>query len=116
MFSQLSISPKYHLVNLPSPSSHAGHSSILSTVTYNANKPTEEADRGTLTNPFAISEVMSKAVLNDMASQEPERFDALERAGFKTERYGNIQEHILVRLGGHYMDVGASKMVADGLV
>lgn len=59
---------------------------------------------------------MSKAALSDMASKEPERFDALERAGFKTERYGNIQEHILVRLGGHYIDVGASKMIADGLV
>jgi hypothetical protein len=51
-----------------------------------------------------------------MASEEPERFDALERAGFKVERYGDLTHHINERLGGHYMDVGASAKIVKGLV
>ncbi|KUJ21180.1 dimethylaniline monooxygenase (N-oxide forming) [Mollisia scopiformis] len=88
----------------------------VSSLSYNATNPTEVADRGSLTTPFGVADLMSQAVLHDMASKESERFDSLERAGFKTERYGNIQEHILVRLGGHYMDVGASKKIAAGLI
>ncbi len=89
---------------------------FIKIVSYNANKPTEEADRSTLTNPYAVADLVSQVALSDMTSKEPERFDALERAGFKTERYGSIQENILIRAGGHYMDVGASKKIADGLV
>lgn len=47
---------------------------------------------------------------------DPERFDALERAGFKTERYGDIAFQVNEKLGGHYMDVGASAKIAKGLV
>ncbi|CZR66219.1 related to flavin-containing monooxygenase [Phialocephala subalpina] len=94
----------------------AEHYFKIVTLNYNAQKPTHEADRGTLTSPFAVAELMSCATLSAMASKEPERFDALERVGFKVERYGNIQDHIVNRLGGHYMDVGASKKIAEGLI
>lgn len=94
----------------------AEHYFKITALNYNANNPTHEADRSTLTSPFAVAELMSCATLHDMASKEPERFDALERVGFKAERYGNIQENILVKLGGHYMDVGASAKIAKGLI
>jgi hypothetical protein len=51
-----------------------------------------------------------------MARQEPDRFDALEKAGFRVERYGSIQHCILQRQGGHYMDIGACEKVAKGFV
>jgi len=51
-----------------------------------------------------------------MARQEPERFDALQRAGFLTERYGSMTHHIYNLFGKHYMDVGASAKIAKGLV
>ena len=47
---------------------------------------------------------------------KPERFDALERAGFKMERNGQLAVHIFERFGGHYLDVGASKKIVDGKV
>jgi len=54
--------------------------------------------------------------LHSRARGEPERFDALERAGFLVDRYGNMAHHLYNRLGGHYMDVGASAKIAQGLV
>jgi hypothetical protein len=49
-------------------------------------------------------------------SLEPERFDALEAAGFRVERNGNLINYVFGRYGGHYVDVGVSKMISDGLV
>lgn len=51
-----------------------------------------------------------------MARAQPERWDALERAGFKVDPYGDIQDAINVRLGGHYIDVGTSTKISKGLV
>jgi hypothetical protein len=54
--------------------------------------------------------------MHAQARKEPERFDALERVGFKTERYGSMTDTLYNRMGGHYMDVGASAKIAKGLV
>jgi hypothetical protein len=51
-----------------------------------------------------------------MAQNDSERFDSLERAGFNVERYGDIIQIIYGRMGGHYMDVGVSAKIAQGLV
>lgn len=51
-----------------------------------------------------------------MARTDYERFDALERAGFKLERFGDILYHVNERAGGHYMDIGTSAKIAAGLV
>ena len=69
-----------------------------------------------LTNPLAVARLTSMFVLNGMAKAEPERFDALEKAGFKVIRYGDIIYQVFDRFGGHYMDVGASAKIAKGLV
>jgi thioredoxin reductase len=84
--------------------------------TYNASFPTELADKMGLTQPYVVQDLMSQGGMHSQARQEPERFDALEKAGFKTERYGSITHHLYNRLGGHYMDVGASAKIAKGLV
>lgn len=51
-----------------------------------------------------------------MADADPEPYNALQRAGFKLERYGNVDHNIYERSGGHYVDVGCSKKIADGKV
>ena len=51
-----------------------------------------------------------------MAKAQPERWNALEEAGFKVDPYGDIQEAINIRLGGHYIDVGTSAKISRGLV
>ena len=85
-------------------------------LSWNADFPTEIADQDMLTVPLAVSRLVSMLVLHGMARAEPERFDALEKAGFKTVRYGDIIYQVFDRFGGHYMDVGASAKIANGLV
>ncbi|KAA6408835.1 MAG: dimethylaniline monooxygenase (N-oxide forming) [Lasallia pustulata] len=83
---------------------------------YNDHTPTELADRLAMSNPTNVTRLMALNGLTNMARQEPERFDALERAGFKTDRFGDIYRHLYERFGGHYMDVGASAKIAQGLI
>lgn len=83
---------------------------------YNADIETHVADRAAYSMPNAVTRLMSRKVLHTMADEEPERFDALERAGFRCERYGDMQWHLLERFGGQYGDVGCSKLIADGKV
>jgi hypothetical protein len=66
--------------------------------------------------PIAITRQAALHANNALAATEPERFDALERAGFRVERFGDIWKVLSERLGGHYMDVGCSAKIAAGLV
>lgn len=88
----------------------------VATRTYNAELPTQIADRLQMTGPMSVGRLLVKGALNSQAQKEPERFDELERADFLTERYGDLFWHLMERAGGHYMDVGTSKKIADGKV
>ena len=83
---------------------------------YNPTIPIEEADRQIMAMPIAITRHANNLGTKKHADGEPERFDALERAGFRVERYGDLWKLLSDRLGGHYMDVGCSKKISDGLV
>ncbi|KAH7391256.1 dimethylaniline monooxygenase (N-oxide forming) [Cadophora sp. MPI-SDFR-AT-0126] len=88
----------------------------ITNLTYNATNPTTRADRSSQTQPLAVLDLVSQVALHTLARQEPERFDALKRAGFKLDRWGSIQHCLYARGGGHYIDVGGSEMVAKGLI
>ena len=83
---------------------------------YNSTIPTEAADRLNNTNPFAVSELTTLAGLHFQAEKEPERFEALQRVGFKADPFGNLTYQMYQKFGGHYMDVGACAKIASGLV
>lgn len=68
------------------------------------------------TNPVSIARLTSAGVFHAMARAQPERWEALEQAGFKVDPYGDIQDAINIRLGGHYIDVGTSAKISKGLV
>jgi hypothetical protein len=51
-----------------------------------------------------------------MTDAERSRFDKLEASGFKLDRYGSIIHHLYNRMGGHYIDVGTSAKIANGLI
>ncbi|KIW81779.1 hypothetical protein Z517_04805 [Fonsecaea pedrosoi CBS 271.37] len=89
---------------------------VISDRSYNAHVPTVDADREQYSMPYAVTRLLSRKALHGMAAKEPERFDALERAGFRVERYGDIMWHICEKLGGHYMDVGCSDLIAKGKI
>ncbi|OQU93665.1 hypothetical protein CLAIMM_00145 [Cladophialophora immunda] len=83
---------------------------------YNETFDIDLADRMQFSNPLAVARQMAQRTLHPLAAAEPERFDALERAGFKVERFGDMHHHLNERQGGHYVDVGASAKIASGLI
>lgn len=91
-------------------------SNIVIAVLYNNNIPTEASDRVMFTNPVTVARMLSSKTFHAMARAQPERYEALERAGFKVDPFGDIQDAINIRLGGHYIDVGTSAKIGRGLV
>lgn len=83
---------------------------------YNASTDIEATDRETFSLPISIIRLQACAGVRALASKDPERFDALERVGFKTDRFLDMYQIILERQGGHYLDVGISQKVCDGLI
>ncbi|KIW87265.1 uncharacterized protein Z519_12168 [Cladophialophora bantiana CBS 173.52] len=83
---------------------------------YNSKLSTETSDRIMFTNPVSIARLTSANAFHAMARAQPERWEALERVGFKVDPYGDIQDAINVRLGGHYIDVGTSAKIAKGWI
>lgn len=81
---------------------------------YNTNVPTAEADRMEFTYPNKIMRQFTNRAVFNLIRNNAERFDALEKAGFKVDRFGDIYNNLFVRFGGHYVDIGTSKRIADG--
>jgi cation diffusion facilitator CzcD-associated flavoprotein CzcO len=83
-------------------------------VHYNDKMLTCEADRESFTYPNKIMrEIINRHVWAGIAANAP-RFDALEAAGFKIDRFGDIYNNLYVRFGGHYVDIGCSARIAKG--
>jgi hypothetical protein len=83
---------------------------------YNDKTPIEEADRKVMGLPIAIIRHMTMLRYGSLAIKNPDRFDALERAGFRVERSGDLTKHLVQHNGAHYTDVGGSAKIAAGLV
>ncbi|KLO96786.1 Uncharacterized protein LW93_10166 [Fusarium fujikuroi] len=83
---------------------------------YNAHIPTKVSDRAMFTQPVSIARLLSSKTFHAMARSQPERYEALERAGFRVDPFGDIQDAINIRLGGHYIDVGTSAKIGKGLI
>ncbi|KAK4545847.1 hypothetical protein LTR36_002411 [Oleoguttula mirabilis] len=81
---------------------------------YNANSDAGAADKECFTYPNKILRENINRVVWMLIRNSPERFDALEKAGFKLDRYGDIYTNIYSRFGGHYVDIGASARIAQG--
>ena len=83
-------------------------------VHYHADMHTGDADREAFTYPNKVMrEIINRNVWAGIKAS-PERFDALEKAGFKVDRFGDIYNNLYVRFGGHYVDIGCSARIAKG--
>ncbi|KIW36784.1 uncharacterized protein PV06_11070 [Exophiala oligosperma] len=83
---------------------------------YNAKIPIEISDKILYSNPVSIDRILGGITFHAKARAESERWASLERAGFKVDPYGDIQEALNIRLGGHYIDVGTSAKISNGLI
>ena len=73
---------------------------------YHMDKPTDVADREQATQPYKIQREMANRMIWGLVDAYPERFDALDKAGFKVDRYGDLLTYLYIRAGGHYVDIG----------
>ncbi|OAG42985.1 hypothetical protein AYO21_02936 [Fonsecaea monophora] len=94
----------------------AEHYMAVTKAFYNLDIPTEKADGESFSFPASIRRQIILNLLHAMARDDSERFDALQKAGFDVERYGDLMHILFERLGGHYMDVGASAKISDGSI
>lgn len=83
---------------------------------YNLETPTATADRRVFTYPNKIMREFTNRAVFNLIDSSPERFDALERAGFRLERKGDIYDNLYVRFGGHYVDIGTSDRIVKGQI
>jgi cation diffusion facilitator CzcD-associated flavoprotein CzcO len=83
---------------------------------FNDKIPVAISDMTTQIQPTAVTRLMALTAVKKMASQEPERFDALERQGFRVERFVDIYQCLYERFGSHYLDVGVSQKIGQGLI
>lgn len=92
------------------------HYSAWSDPIYNATSSIEDADRQIMALPLVVTRLAALHGGKPLVDADPDRFDSLEKAGFRVERYGDLWKLLTDRLGGHYMDVGASAKISAGLV
>lgn len=83
---------------------------------YHDRLPTATADRLSYTFPNKITREITNSAVFRLIDSSPERFDALERAGFKLERKGDIYDNLYCRFGGHYVDIGTSDRIVKGQI
>ncbi|SCO54174.1 probable flavoprotein involved in K+ transport [Fusarium fujikuroi] len=80
----------------------------------------EAADRRLLSLPLSIDAALGKRLFTKLAEEEPDRYKSLAAAGFpvldSTDKDCVLAHNLLERAGGHYVDTGATSLIADGKV
>lgn len=77
-------------------------------------------DRMSMTLPTWVDGHLTRALFAHAAAQEPDRYVALAATGFpvfdSTHPDASLPHHLLERGGGHYVDIGGTKLIVDGRV
>ncbi|KAH7464405.1 hypothetical protein FOXG_17115 [Fusarium oxysporum f. sp. lycopersici 4287] len=80
----------------------------------------DAADRLLLSLPVNIDAALSKSLFTALAGKEPDRYKSLSAAGFpvldSTDKDCALVHNLVERAGGHYVDTGATSLIADGNV
>lgn len=78
------------------------------------------ADNLFMTLPTAIDAQLVRNLFAHFASEEPDRYKALAEAGFPVLDSSNpnctLMQNLIERGGGHYVDVGGTKLLEEGKV
>jgi hypothetical protein len=77
----------------------------------------EASDVLLLTGPTVVGAALSQGTLAYLASEEPDRYAALVKAGFDVYDSSNpkasLMSNLLDKAGGHYVGVGVTKLLAE---
>ena len=78
----------------------------------------EVADRMFLTLPSVVSGQLLRNLFHKLASQEPDRYETLRKAGFPVVDSADpsqaLWSNLIERAGGHYIDIGGTEILAQG--
>lgn len=78
----------------------------------------EAGDRMFLTLPAAVDGQLGRNLFAHFASQEPQRYEALAKAGFPVydsrAPEAAMMHNLIERAGGHYVDVGGTALLSEG--
>ena len=78
----------------------------------------EAADRMFMTLPSVVDGQLGRNLFAHFATQEPDRYTALAKAGFPVidsrDPEAALMHNLIERAGGHYVDVGGTKLLAEG--
>ena len=81
--------------------------------------PTEDADLFFSSIPYPVLKIIHQYATQLIAEDDKEMLEGLEKAGFKLD-YGyegsGLFMKYLISGGGYYIDVGCSRMIADGKI
>lgn len=81
------------------------------------NYGVDAADKLFLSLPTVVDGQLARGLFAMFASNEPERYAALEAAGFPVLDSRNpdcaLMHNLLERAGGHYVDVGGTKLIEE---
>ncbi|OKL55661.1 hypothetical protein UA08_08967 [Talaromyces atroroseus] len=83
---------------------------------YNTDTDMKICDIKCFGYPYAVNRNLGLLASQLRQKYQPDLYSDLKKAGFLLEEHDDITRHLCERLGGHYMDVGASKKIADGLI
>lgn len=80
----------------------------------------EASDNRFLLLPTVVDGQLARNLFRFFASQEPNRYEVLKAAGFpaldSSDPSQALMYNLLERAGGHYVDVGGTKLIEDGKV
>ncbi|EED23406.1 flavin-containing monooxygenase, putative [Talaromyces stipitatus ATCC 10500] len=83
---------------------------------YNLETDMKSSDIKCFAYPNVLSRKLGLLRNRSLYATRPNLYFELKRAGFLLEQDDDLTRHLCERLGGHYMDIGASKKIADGLI
>jgi cation diffusion facilitator CzcD-associated flavoprotein CzcO len=80
----------------------------------------DTADNMFMMIPMIVDSQFGQGLFAQLASQEPDRYSALREAGFpiidSRDSDAALMHNLIERGGGHYVDTGATKLLAEGKV
>jgi cation diffusion facilitator CzcD-associated flavoprotein CzcO len=84
------------------------------------NKGVEASDAMFMMMPTIVDSQLGQALFAQLASQEPDRYSTLREAAFPVidsrDPNAALMHNLIERGGGHYVDTGATKLLAEGKV
>ncbi|KAL1848546.1 hypothetical protein Daus18300_013556 [Diaporthe australafricana] len=93
---------------------------VMSLGIYDSPAGVEAVDKMLLTLPVVVGSQINKALYVALASSESERYAKLAKAGFpvfdSAHPGADLFANLLEQAGGHYVDIGSTKLIEDGKV